>query len=103
MANSGYDALMHEVCVGWGFCGSIKDGQPTHVDFLIPKAGPVSADQFVEWVFIAEDLDPHADAALMRRCRKGLRAAFIKHMGAETVDASLLEWTSVREAGGGEG
>jgi hypothetical protein len=78
---------MQEVCVGMGYCGSVVGGEPRHVDMYIPDSGPVSADQFVEWVFLAEGLDAfgssHAD---------GMRKAFIKHMGSEVVDAQMLKW-----------
>jgi hypothetical protein len=60
--NPNYNALMHDVCVGRGWCGGIVNGQPSHVDHLIPEAGPVSAEQFVD------------------------------HMGADVVDASALKW-----------
>jgi hypothetical protein len=90
MSKTGYDALMQEVCVRWGFCGCVKDGKPLHVDLLIPAGGTVSADQFVEWVFLADNLDP--DSASLR-CKRGLRTAFVTHMGAETVDARLLRWS----------
>ena len=70
-----------------GYCGSVVDSEPRHVDMYIPDSGPVSADQFVEWVFLAEGLDAfgssHAD---------GMRKVFIKHMGSEVVDAQMLKW-----------
>jgi hypothetical protein len=86
---SRFDALMNEVCVGWGYCGCIKDGEPLHVDSFIPSKGPVSADQFVEWLFLAEDLDPSLRPT---EHWQGLKAAFIKHMGSEIVDAKELHW-----------
>ena len=87
-ARSGaYEQLMHEVCVGMGYCGSVIDGEPRHVDDYIPESGPVTAQQFVDWVFLAEGLDPfgssHADE---------MRKLFVKHMGAEVVDAGQLKW-----------
>jgi hypothetical protein len=82
-----YDALLSEVCVGWGYCGCFNDGKPLHVDMFIPTEGSVSADQFVEWVFLAENLDP---SLAPRSHRRGLRAAFIKYMGREVVDASVF-------------
>jgi hypothetical protein len=86
---SAYDTLLHEVCVGLGFCGSVVNGQPLHVDAFIPTQGPVSADQFVEWVFRAEGMDPTGtDAA---KHVDSLREAFVRHMGAEVVDAQTLK------------
>jgi len=51
-----YNALMYEVCVGRGWCGGIVNGQPSHVDDFIPESGPVTADQFVDWLFMATDV-----------------------------------------------
>ena len=87
---SPYETLQHEVCVGLGFCGSVIDGKPSHVDFLIPEHGPVSANEFAKWVFIAEGMDPDEVAATKHGA--SLRAAFTRHMGGDTVDASRLKW-----------
>ena len=91
-AKTGYDALMEVVCVGWGFCGCIKDEKPLHVDFFIPPSGPVTADQFVEWVFLAYNMNPNSDLAKWQRHKDALKAAFIAHMGGEVVDAERLQW-----------
>jgi hypothetical protein len=93
MTKTGYDALMHEACVVWGFCGCIKRDQPLHVDFLIPPEGPVTADQFVEWLILADNLNPNDER--WQRHKEALRAAFVRHMGAETVDAGLLRWSDI--------
>jgi len=92
MIRVGYGALVDEICLTWGFYGCIKDDQAVHVNLFIPPAGPVSADQFVEWVFLADNLNPNSEPARWRREKEGLRAAFVRHMGAETVDARLLCW-----------
>jgi len=86
---TGYDALMQEVCVEWGYCGCIKDDQALHVDLFIPPDGPVSADQFVEWVFLADNLNPNLRP---ESHRKALCEAFVKHMGGNIVEAKLLRW-----------
>jgi len=57
-SKSAYNALLNEICVGLGFCGSIVDGEPQHVDKFIPDQGTVSADEFVDWVFMAEGWEP---------------------------------------------
>ena len=88
---SGYGALMHSVCAEWGYCGSFKDGRPLHVDFLIPPEGPVTADQFVEWVFLAENMNPNVGGS-SEQYKAAIRAAFVKHMGGEVVDARQLRW-----------
>ena len=59
---------------------------------LIPDPGPVTADQFVEWLFIAKGLDPLAEPDKWQTPKAALRDAFIEHMGADVVDASALEW-----------
>lgn len=87
---TGYDALMDEVCVRLGFCGCIKNGEPLHVDRFIPSNGPVSADQFVEWVFLADDVNPKVDPMRWDRIKHQIRAAFIKHFGGSIVDAKRL-------------
>ena len=86
---SAYDALLREICVGLGFCGSVVGGQPLHVDKFIPERGTVSADQFVDWVLRAEGIDPGEEGALKHA--GSLRDAFVRHMGSEAVDAQLLK------------
>jgi hypothetical protein len=88
----GFGALVEEICLKWGFCGCLKDDQAIHVSLIIPSTGPISADQFVEWVFLANDLNPNSEPARWRREKEAIRAAFVKHMGAEIVDAPLLSW-----------
>lgn len=91
-AESGYGALMDDVCVRWGFCGCIKDGRPLHVDWFIPSDGPVSADQFVEWVFLADGQNPNSEPEKWQKYKDLMKASFIKHMGGEVVDATQLRW-----------
>lgn len=92
---TGYDALMHDVCVGYGFCGCIKDGRPLHVDNFIPSEGAVTADQFVEWVFLADNMNPASyTGARWDSIKRKIRDAFVKHMGSEVVDASRLQWAT---------
>ena len=90
---AGYDALMEVVCVGWGYCGCIKDGKPLHVDMFIPQEGSVTADQFVEWVFLAENLDLNGSLDRRNSHKAAIRAAFVEWMGAEVVDARTLRWS----------
>lgn len=87
MKTHGFDALLEEVCVTWGYCGCIKNDQTLHVSLLIPPEGPVSADQFVEWLCLADDVNPNTQPLDIKA---GLRAAFVTHMGADAVDARLL-------------
>ena len=86
-----FDGMMHEFCVKLGYCGSVKDGKPLHVSDFIPKTGPVSADPFAKWLIAADgfDLDGFSTSQLAR-LRSRLSAVFVKHMGADVVDASNL-------------
>lgn len=95
MPKDGFDQLMHEVCVEWGFCGCIKNEQPLHVDQLIPSEGLVTADQFVEWVFLADDMNPNSEPERWSRHKAAIRAAFVEHMGSDVVNASRLRWRDV--------
>lgn len=97
--NTAYDALMHEICVGMGFCGCIKDGRPLHVRKFIPSRGPVTADQFAEWVFLADDINPCAEPKHWEHLKEEIKRAFVRHMGAEVVDARLLKWSDGKPDG----
>lgn len=83
---------MHEVCVERGWCGGLVHGQPSHVDDLLPEAGPATAEQFVEGLFQAEGVDPSSDPAKWGKHKDWLREAFVRHMGGNMVDASALKW-----------
>lgn len=51
---SAYDNLLEEVCVRLGFCGSIVDGQPVHVDQFLPEDGVLTNEAFADALFKAE-------------------------------------------------
>jgi len=89
---TGYDALMHTVCVEWGFCRCIKKGKPLHVDDFIPNFGKVTADQFVEWVFLADNMDPDINPERWRKHKDAIKEAFIEHMESDVVEAYKLTW-----------
>lgn len=93
MSKTGFDALMDEVCVGLGFCGCIKRGRPLHVSRFIPSSGPVRADQFAEWVFLADDMNPNSKPERWEKIRAKIEDAFVRHMGGAVADASLLRWS----------
>ena len=97
-AAKGFDALMEIAGPGWGFCGCIKNGRVLHVLDLIPSAGPVSADDFVDWLFLADDMNPRSEPEKWQPVRQALRQAFIACMGAEIVDATQLQWSMCRES-----
>ena len=90
--DSDFDALMKEICVGWGYCGSVRDGKVLHVTDFIPATGPVSSEQFVERVFLADGMSDGFKSTGARGHRKSLMAIFVKHMGAEIVDAERLRY-----------
>jgi hypothetical protein len=84
-----FDGMMHKFCVGLGWCGCVKDGRPFHVTNFIPETGPVSADEFAKWLIMADGLDPdQLSPSEIRRWVPQLKAVFVKHMGADIVDAS---------------
>jgi len=89
---SALEALMHEVCVERGWCGSVVDGQPLHVTDFLPEKGAVTADQFAGWLFAADGVDPDEDRAKWQTHLDGLREAFVRHMGAEATDVERLKW-----------
>lgn len=45
-----YDRLLWDICVNWGFCGGILEGEPTHVSDLLPSAGTVDAEPSRGWL-----------------------------------------------------
>lgn len=91
-----FDGMMDEFCVGLGWCGAVKDGEPLHVTDFILETGPVSADEFARWIIIADGIDPdRLSASGARRWMRQLKAVFVKHMGSDVVDASYLrsDWS----------
>ncbi|MFT3722904.1 MAG: hypothetical protein QM773_04885 [Hyphomonadaceae bacterium] len=82
-----YAARLNEICVRLGFCGSSRDGKRLHVSSFIPETGVVSADQFAEWVVLAERMDP-----LTNRYLAEFKRVFINHMRAAEVDAEMLRF-----------
>ena len=86
-----FDGMMHEFCVRFGWCGGIKDGKPLHVTDFIPETGPVSADEFARWLIIADGINPdQVSSSEIRRWARQLKAVFVKHMGADVIDARKL-------------
>lgn len=85
-----FNGMMHEFCVARGWCGGTKDGKPLHVTDFIPDTGPVSADEFARWLVKAEKFDSDQLTAENSRLIRQLKEVFIRHMGADVVDASNL-------------
>lgn len=88
---TGFDALMTFTCVRMGYCGCIKNEQAFDVTLLIPDRGVVTADQFAEWVLLADNTNPNTECR--SNIRKAIRDSFVEHMGSEVVDASRLQYT----------
>lgn len=63
-----------------------------HVTDYIPKYGNVSADEFSEWVMLADGCGPETNLAFRDRHKHHMEVAFIKYMGAEVVPAQNLRW-----------
>jgi hypothetical protein len=85
-----FDGMMHELCVRLGWCGCIKDNKPLHVTDFIPASGLVSADEFAKWIIMADGIDPDQVSNDIKRWMSQLKTVFVKHMGADNIDASQL-------------
>ena len=81
-----FDGMMHDVCVGLGFCGDVIDGTLRHIVDYIPESGSVSADQFSSWVLAAEGMPSEVGDPFWSE----IRAVFVRHMNAEIIDAETL-------------
>lgn len=83
-----YDQLLEEVCVRFGFCGSVVDGRPLHVDQFLPQAGILTSAEFAAALFKAEGWDP--DGSQAQTYRSSVLEAFVRHMGRGEIDARHL-------------
>lgn len=86
-----FDGMLHELCVELGWCGTVKDEEILHVTRHLPEEGLVTAEEFAVWVIKSDgiDLDTISRAERNRWIRQ-LKAVFVKHMGADIVDARQL-------------
>jgi hypothetical protein len=75
---------------GWSGFSVNDDGKPVHVRDLIPDTGTVTADQFVEWLILADGTQNMIGSSELSRWRRELKAIFVKHMGTAAVDAARL-------------
>ncbi|MDF7777056.1 hypothetical protein P1X14_17495 [Sphingomonas sp. AOB5] len=82
-----FDRLLWALCVTYGCCGGIVDGEPVHVTDLLPGAGTVTASQFALAALAAEGID---DGDARARWMPRLEALFRKHMGADEMPAEAL-------------
>ena len=87
---------MEVVCAQWCLGQRMDEkGEVTDFTQFIPGEGPVSADQFVDWVLLASYPEVDEPAGFRDRARVAIRAAFVRHMGSESVDAGALRWDAV--------
>src|SRR3954467_564364 len=77
---SPFDRLLWDICVKSGFCGGIVNGEPTHVEDLLPKDGLISAETFAPLAIRAEG-DAPVDDERHSRWMRMLEAKFIQHFG----------------------
>ncbi len=73
-----FDGLLADMCTGLGYCGG-----PGLVTDFIPARGLVTKSQFVDWVFLAEGMDPRFAEP---EHRKIMEAMFVKHVGGQQAD-----------------
>ena len=87
-----FDGMMYEFCVRLGWCGAtVKDGKLVLITDFIADTGSVTADQFVDWLILADGVDVNQEGvSQLKRWRRELKAVFLKHMGPEVVDAAQL-------------
>ena len=88
---TGLKALMQVTCADWCLGQGIRpNGEPTSITDFIPDTGTVTADQFVEWAFLAAHIDPGDATPRWQRAKIAIKEAFIRHLGADSADASAF-------------
>src|SRR6218665_2965006 len=85
---SACDNLLWDICVNGGWCGGIVNGEPTHVDDLLPKTGTVTAKDFAR-LAVKADGWPDAEPVPAKHFI-WLEAKFIEHLGASEVPCETL-------------
>ena len=85
-----FDGLMRAVCNGYGYCGSLRDDRFVHVTDFFPERGRVTAEQFVDWLFMAEGEQRPMTSPSAMLMREELRNCFIGYMGSDYVNARKL-------------
>lgn len=98
-----YDNLLEELCVRFGFCGSVVDDQPRQVDQFFPNSSKLTDEEFADALFKSEGWDPDGPDA--RKFRPSVCAVFVRHMGGTKIDAgqrsslqsSTFTWNDIVE------
>lgn len=86
-----FDGMLDELCVGLGWCGTVKHGEVLHVTRYVPEEGLVTAEEFAAWIIQSDGIDVDSVSnAQWNRWMGQLKTVFVKHMGADTVDAGQL-------------
>jgi hypothetical protein len=89
----GFEALMQVVAAEWCLGSRFEpDGEFTEMTSYFPGSGLVGAEEFVRWAFAASSVRFDDPAPRWQRAKAEIRAAFVTHMGGETVDAARLRW-----------
>ena len=92
MSENQFTKLMQYVCVENGYCGCLINGKPSHVSYFIPDFGPVTSEQFAEWVMLADNVGPEDNPKFRDQHKNDIKRAFLQYMGADIVDAAALKW-----------
>ena len=82
------DRLLWEICVLGGWCGGLVDGEPCHVQDLVPKTGIVTAEEFAQ-LTVKADGWPRSAPPKEHHLR-WLEAKFVEHLGGPSADAEIL-------------
>ncbi|MFT4253871.1 MAG: hypothetical protein QM608_15475 [Caulobacter sp.] len=89
-----YQRLMWDLCVGRGWCGSTVNGEPLHVDDLLPGSGVITAEAFAKLVLQADDCS--MDWPPAARFLRQIEARFVEHMGSASIDVRALAYNLAR-------
>ena len=60
---------------------------------LIADNGVVTADQFVEWVLISDNMNPNTNHSTWKKHKEKIKSKFVESMGADMVDATKLKYS----------
>lgn len=75
--------------MGYGYCGSLQEEGFVHVTDFFPERGKVTAEQFVDWLFMAEG-DQTLGRPSSMLMREKIRSCFIGYMGSDVINARKL-------------
>lgn len=97
MKPTDFEGLAYKMCVQYGLCNpSFIRGEPRELSDYIPTTGTVSAAQYIEGLLMVSGFDPVTQQDVFRESKEMYRSVFVKHMGADAVDASLFRRSAKR-------